>query len=114
MILDKKVRIRLPAPPESDDDPECYGVIMSGSHMEPSLSEDDVLWVFPSYSLNTNRNVLIAPKDAKTNGLRYVLRFIRDTGTHWIARQFNPPLEHILPQKEWPTCHAIGVVSGPK
>lgn len=107
--MGKKAELPAIGPPEAVLHLEHFGIEMSGSTMEPVYMGGNILWVFPRYPIQIGDDVLVCPADAD-DMRRYVGRFVRDTGTHWLIHQFTPEVDQLVSKVEWPVLMAIPFV----
>lgn len=85
---------------------DAYGLVVSGSSMEPEFRPGDTLIINPKLPIIGGESyVFYAEKDGEARASVKYLR--RATTDSFRVSQWNPPRDFNLSRKEWSECHRV-------
>lgn len=79
-----------------------YAVLVVGESMEPAYEPGDKAIVHPRLPIVRNKDIILVRGEEHGQFEAMIKRLVRQTDTHWIVRQHNPPREFELSKAEWP------------
>lgn len=85
---------------------DAYGLIITGTSMEPELEQGDIAVINPALPILTDKTCIFY---AEMNGeaRATVKRLIKTTADKWHVRQHNPKKDFALSRKEWGIAHRV-------
>lgn len=96
---------------------KLYAVIVAGDGMGPRYFDGEIVYVDPSVPIGAGRHsyvvvqLLPESKDGETpNAL--IKKYERQTDTHLVLSQLNPPLEHFIPLDTVKSIHVAADPNG--
>lgn len=94
--------------PESlRNEPDGYGLMVTGDSMSPRFESGEVVYVHPRMSLSNNCDVVLYSENAAGEVFAMVKRLLRYNETTWFVKQLNPEREFELARSKWQKCHLI-------
>lgn len=85
---------------------EAYGLVVTGSSMEPEFRPGDTLLINPRSPLIGGESyVFYAERDGEARATVKNLR--RASAEAWYVRQWNPHKDFTLRRREWTVCHRV-------
>lgn len=85
---------------------EAYGLIVTGTSMEPEFRPGDTLLVNPRLPL-IGGEAYVFYSEVEGEARATVKNLRRATSDSWLVRQWNPEKDFALKKKEWRVCHRV-------
>ncbi|MGA2491877.1 MAG: helix-turn-helix domain-containing protein [Roseiarcus sp.] len=97
-----------PRPSFLDSAKDAYMMLISGDSMVPAYKPGERVIVDPRLGPIRDEPAIFYAVNGDLGEARVLIKeFIRQTSTHWLVRQFNPPQELQLAKSEWAKAHRV-------